>query len=250
MSRKFQSQLVSFAACVFAVALLLACAPSAQAVIVLTQGLGATGVASTGLDTTTGPARASVAPVFDPTFTQVPKGSITVSGTSDLNANYAIGFINDNTGYNFLSDSVTGSGISGTNRGWIPSTSGLETASFMFNSPIRLAGIDFLTLFTSRTAGTFRFDYSLNNGGSWAEIATVTNNNSSEVFRQGFEFDDIIGVTNVRLVTTSASAQLFIGEVNFFAAPTPAPEPTSFVLLAAGCLLMQRAAKRSKAGVQ
>src|SRR5688572_708941 len=82
MSRKFQSQMLSFAVCCGFVAFaLIVSSPAAQATIILTQGLGATGVASTGLDTTTGPARASIAPVFNPLLTQVPKGSISVTGT-------------------------------------------------------------------------------------------------------------------------------------------------------------------------
>lgn len=222
----------------------LAFASMAHAVVVLTPGFGATGVASTGFDFTTGPARPSIAPAFNPPFSLVNKASITVAGTSNLNSNYAIGFINDNTGYNFLSDSVTGSGVVGTNRGWIPATAGAETATFTFTQPVRLGGIDFLTLFNGRTGGTFRFDYSLNNGGTWAEIATVSNNSNAEVFRQGFSFDDLIDVTNVRLVTSSLSGQLFIGEVNFFQVPTPAPEPNTGLLMLMGMLLARSTCRR------
>ena len=196
-----------------------------SAVVLLTPGGGATNVVNRGLDTTTGPARPSVAPVMPPELTLLPVAQISVVGTGDLGANYVVGFIIDGTGYNFLTDNAS-------NRGWIPNSAGTETATFTFTTPIRLAGIDFLTLFNNRTGGTFTFDYSLNNQGSWSTIAIVSNSSNADVFRQGFSFDDIDGVTDVRLVTTSTSAELFIGEVDFFTSTVP--EPSTIVLLCGG----------------
>lgn len=202
-------------------------ASNVHATISLTGGAGASNVMQVGLDTESPPtARASVAPVFPGTFAVVEGSNINVLATSALTPDYNWAFINDDTGFNFQSDSVTGSGIGGTNRGWIPFTTGTEIVTFSFVSPLNgLAGIDFLTLFVSRTAGTYQFQYSTDNQNSWLDLATVGNDDFNEVFRMGFSFDQLSGVTDVRMITNASDDELFIGEVDFLVAP-PEPVPT------------------------
>lgn len=210
------------------------------ATIILTAGAGGANLTSVGLDTTTGPAGLSVAPVFPSEFKLVTGSKLSVASSSDLGANYIGAYLNDDTGFSYLVDNAS-------NRGWIPSSVGVETATLTFNTPnidIGLSGIDFLTLFNNRTAGSFVFEYSTNNQSTWTQIFTLTNDVNSELFRQGVTFDPIFGVTDVRLITDATGSQLFIGEIDLYTVAAPIPEPSAVFLLTLGIPVVLGARRR------
>lgn len=179
---------------------------------------GGFGVASAGLDTApAGESRLSVAPDFPDGFSVIDGERITTSGDetfSDGNPRYAsTANLNDDTGFTYHLDD-------GVDLGWIPGDLDSGSATLSMDKPVSLAGIDFLTLFSGRTLGSFRFEFSRDRGASFTEISTVVNSGEPEEvqFRQGLFFNPILGVTDVRVVTDSSAANVYLGEIDLYEA--------------------------------
>ena len=178
-------------------------------------------VRSVGLQETTS-GGASRAPEFPADLERVPGASITVYGDESLpnggTSRYAPKNLNDDTGYNYLQDQAG-------NLGWIPGGQGTSSgqAILALSEPTTLSGIDFLTLYPSRTQGTFQFSYTAAGmDGVYEPITTVINRevNGESLFRLGLVFEPIADVTHVRIRTTSTISQVYIGEIDLYEAPS------------------------------